>query len=78
MFIQSFILEQVKSLLCSLKYSDLVSLKFRMTELLHDYKKLVKPRILLSGRVLDSRPKGHGFEPHRRHCVVCLSKTHLS
>ena len=28
----------------------------------------------LSGRVLDSRPKGHGFEPLRRHCVVSLSK----
>ena len=28
----------------------------------------------LSGRVLDSRPKGGGFEPHRRHCVVSLSK----
>ena len=27
----------------------------------------------LSGRVLDSRPRGRGFEPHRRH----LSKTHL-
>ena len=25
-------------------------------------------------RVLDSRPKGRGFEPHRRHCVVSLSK----
>ena len=22
----------------------------------------------------DSRPKGRGFEPHRRHCVVSLSK----
>ena len=32
----------------------------------------------LSGRVLDSRPKGRGFVPHRRHCVVSLSKTHLS
>ena len=31
----------------------------------------------LSGRVLDSRPKGRGFEPHRRHCVVSLSKTHF-
>ena len=30
----------------------------------------------LIGRVLDSRPRGHGFEPHRRHCVVSLSKTH--
>ena len=26
----------------------------------------------LSGRVLE--PKGRGFEPHRRHCVVSLSK----
>ena len=28
----------------------------------------------LSGRVLDSKPRGHGFEPHRRYCVVSLSK----
>ena len=28
----------------------------------------------LSGRVLDSRPSGRGFEPHRRHCVNSLSK----
>ena len=28
----------------------------------------------LSGRVLDSRPKGRGFEPHRRHCVVALGQ----
>ena len=28
----------------------------------------------LSGRVLDSRPRGGGFKPHRRHCVVSLSK----
>ena len=27
-----------------------------------------------SGRALDSRPKGRVFEPHRRHCVVSLSK----
>ena len=30
----------------------------------------------LSGRRLESRPKGRGFEPHQRHCVVSLSKTH--
>ena len=24
--------------------------------------------------VLDSRPRGRGFEPHQRHCVVSLSK----
>ena len=28
----------------------------------------------LSGRVLDLRPKGSGFEPHRRHCVVVLEQ----
>ena len=28
----------------------------------------------LSGRVLDLRPKGHKFEPHRRHCVVILEQ----
>ena len=28
----------------------------------------------LSGRVLDSRPKGCRFEPHRRHCVVVLEQ----
>ena len=28
----------------------------------------------LNGRVLDSRPKGRGFEPHRRHCVVVLEQ----
>ena len=27
-----------------------------------------------SGRVLDSRPKGRGFEPHLRHCVVVLEQ----
>ena len=28
----------------------------------------------LSGRVLDSRPKGRRFEPHRRHCFVALER----
>ena len=28
----------------------------------------------LSGRVLDSRPRGRGFKPHWRHCVGSLSK----
>ena len=31
----------------------------------------------LSGRVIDTRPKGCGFQPHQHHCVVSLSKTHL-
>ena len=48
-------------------------------------KELAKPHYVsgsavqwLSGRVVDSRPKGWGFEPQRRHCVVSLSKTHSS
>ena len=28
----------------------------------------------LSGRVLDSRPRGHGFKPYWRHCVVVLEQ----
>ena len=28
----------------------------------------------LSGRELDSRPKGRGFEPHGRHCIVVLEQ----
>ena len=28
----------------------------------------------LSGRVLDSRPRGHRFKPHWRHCVVVLEQ----
>ena len=28
----------------------------------------------LSGRVLVSRPRGCGFEPHWRHCVVVLER----
>ena len=28
----------------------------------------------LSGRVLYSRPRGRRFKPHRRHCIVSLSK----
>ena len=32
----------------------------------------------LSGRVLDSRLRGCGFESNQRHCVVSLSKTHVS
>ena len=29
----------------------------------------------LSCRVLDLRPRGRGFEPHRRHCVVVKTRT---
>ena len=39
---------------------------------------LAKGAQWLSGKVLDLRPKGRGFQPHRHHCVVSLRKTHLS
>ena len=32
----------------------------------------------LSSRELDSRQRGRGFEPQQLHCVISLSKTHLS
>ena len=32
----------------------------------------------LNGRVLDSRPKGPGFELNPRHCVLSLSKKHIN
>ena len=38
----------------------------------------VKGAQWLSGRVLDSRLRGRGLKPQRRHCVVSLSKAHLS
>ena len=28
----------------------------------------------LTGRVLDLRPRGRRFEPHRHHCVVVLEQ----
>ena len=31
----------------------------------------------VSGRVLDSRPRGRRFQYHQPHCVVSLNKTHL-
>ena len=31
----------------------------------------------LSGRVLDSRPRGCRFKPHQRHCVVVLEQDTL-
>ena len=45
--------------------------------LLHIFKmhfRLDKGAQWLSGRVLDSRPKGGGFKPHQRHCVVVLEQ----
>ena len=41
------------------------------------FKYKVKTRVgarWLSGRLLDSRPKGRWFEPHRCHCLVVLEQ----
>ena len=43
-------------------------------EIRESYLYVLKGAQWLSGRVLDSRPKGRGFEPHRRHCVVVFEQ----
>ena len=47
-----------------------------INEIIHDHSSIhiLEGAQWLSGRVLDSRPKGSGFEPHRRHCVVVLEQ----
>ena len=44
--------------------------------LIHKFKKSKKiiGTQWLSGRVLDSRPRGRGLKPHRCHCVVVLEQ----
>ena len=41
---------------------------------LHCLLRRKQERRVLSGRVLDSRPRSRRFEPHRRRCIVSLSK----
>ena len=61
-----------------LRFSESVSLSFktRLTSRKVNFKHGTRDEGAqwLSGRVLDSRPKGRGFEPHRRHCVVVLEQ----
>ena len=55
---------------CKLQHGgSIITFKIKPTTLY-----LSKGAQWLSGRVLDSRPKGRGFEPHRRHCVVVLEQ----
>ena len=44
-------------------------------ELFYDLLYKIRGARWRSGRVLDLRSKGRGFEIQRRHCVVSLSKT---
>ena len=46
--------------------------------LLHWYSIESMGALWLSGRVLDSRSNGYGFEPRQRHYNVSFSKTHVS
>ena len=70
---------------CRSSYSFFLSPPFSMKRgweaysitLIHLYGPIRKKRED-SGRVIDLRPRGCGFKPHRRHIVVSLSKTHLS
>ena len=48
---------------------------FRIVEAIYMYNVLSKICFQwLSGRVLNSRPRGRGFEPHWHHCVVVLEQ----
>ena len=49
-----------------------------ITSFLGKLEEAVNQYFVSGARVLDSRPSGRGFEPHRRRCVVPLSKTYLS
>ena len=46
----------------------------QMCPLYVDFNRNAEGAQWLSGRMLDSRPKGPGFEPHRRHCLVILEQ----
>ena len=47
-----------------------------ITYLLGNFEEAGNQYFIIGARVLDSRPRGRGFEPHRWHCIVPLSKTH--
>ena len=65
-----------------ISFSDLFSVRlrtinhliFKIVDILVGKLQVLKGAQWLSGRVLDSRPKGSGFEPHWRHCVVVLEQ----
>ena len=47
---------------------------FKLISTQHTFILYVQGAQWLSGRVLNSRPKDHEFELHRRHCVVVLEQ----
>ena len=64
----------IRMILKHMCLSDMVGIiQSKITFFINDKKKFQGAQ-WLSGRVLDSRPKGHGFEPHQRHCIVVLEQ----
>ena len=49
-----------------------------ITSFLGKLEETVNQYYVMGARALDPGPSGRGFEPHRRHCIVPLSKKHLS
>ena len=45
-----------------------------ITSFLGKLEEAVNQYFVMGARVLDSRPSGRGFEPHRRRCIVPLIK----
>ena len=65
----AFVKKQISDILCCELHLHCLSQPMNILNHL-----LVRGAQWLSGRVLNSRPKGRRFEPHRRHFVVSLSK----
>ena len=55
------------------RYRKIIFARFSPHIQMHSKRNLFLGAQWLNGRVLASRPKGRGFEPHRRHCFVSLS-----
>ena len=63
------------SIHCNAIYQKLKQIFMKMKVKLYQFNhNLIEGAQWLSGRVLDSRPRGREFEPHRRHYIVSLSK----
>ena len=59
---------------CEVNESCLLHNKYNLDKTVHNLQlaSTVMGAQWLSGRVLDSRPRGRGFEPNWRHCLVVL------
>ena len=53
---------------------EIIEIKYLHWPIFMEFLKIEMRVQWLSGRLLDSRPKGRGFEPHWRHCIVVLEQ----